>query len=142
MKKKLSLFVIIAALAVSVFVFTACVENAPKDYDMYGDFYIGTYDAETGDTKVTDFNKFITLGENDGENYALVDGVSYYAQYDLIVKNTIELKRDNKWGEVVYTINIVTVDVLQIELVPQVADGESNAVDSDPVVYTFVRYEA
>lgn len=142
MKKKLSVLFIIATLAVCVLSFTACVENAPKDYDMYGDFYVGTYDAETGKTAITDYTKCVTLGEKDGENVAYVDDSEYYADYDLIVKNTIELKRGNRWGEVVYTINVVTVDVLQIEFIPQEADGEGNIVDGESVTYTFVRYEA
>lgn len=142
MKKKLSVLFIIATLAVCVLSFTACVENAPKDYDMYGDFYVGTYDAETGKTAITDYTKCVTLGEKDGENVAYVDDSEYYADYDLIVKNTIELKRGNRWGEVVYTINVVTVDVLQIEFIPQESDGEGNIVDGESVTYTFVRYEA
>ena len=142
MKKKLSVLFIIATLAVCVLSFTACVENAPKDYDMYGDFYVGTYDAETGKTAITDYTKCVTLGEKDGENVAYVDDSEYYADYDLIVKNTIELKRGNRWGEVVYTINVVTADVLQIEFIPQEADGEGNIVDGESVTYTFVRYEA
>lgn len=142
MKKKLSVLFIIATLAVCVLSFTACVENAPKDYDMYGDFYVGTYDAETGKTAITDYTKCVTLGEKDGKNVAYVDDSEYYADYDLIVKNTIELKRGNRWGEVVYTINVVTVDVLQIEFIPQEADGEGNIVDGESVTYTFVRYEA
>lgn len=142
MKKKLSVLFIIATLAVCVLSFTACVENAPRDYDMYGDFYVGTYDAETGKTAITDYTKCVTLGEKDGENVAYVDDSEYYADYDLIVKNTIELKRGNRWGEVVYTINVVTVDVLQIEFIPQEADGEGNIVDGESVTYTFVRYEA
>ena len=142
MKKKLSVLFIIATLAVCVLSFTACVENAPRDYDMYGDFYVGTYDAETGKTAITDYTKCVTLGEKDGENVAYVDDSEYYADYDLIVKNTIELKRGNRWGEVVYTINVVTADVLQIEFIPQEADGEGNIVDGESVTYTFVRYEA
>ncbi len=142
MKKKLSVLFIIATLAVCVLSFTACVENAPRDYDMYGDFYVGTYDAETGKTAITDYTKCVTLGEKDGKNVAYVDDSEYYADYDLIVKNTIELKRGNRWGEVVYTINVVTVDVLQIEFIPQEADGEGNIVDGESVTYTFVRYEA
>lgn len=142
MKKKLSVLFIIATLAVCVLSFTACVENAPKDYDMYGDFYVGTYDAGTGKTAITDYTKCVTLGEKDGKNVAYVDDSEYYADYDLIVKNTIELKRGNRWGEVVYTINVVTVDVLQIEFIPQEADGEGNIVDGESVTYTFVRYEA
>ena len=142
MKKKLSVLFIIATLAVCVLSFTACVENAPKDYDMYGDFYVGTYDAETGKTAITDYTKCVTLGEKDGKNVAYVDDSEYYADYDLIVKNTIELKRGNRWGEVVYTINVVTADVLQIEFIPQEADGEGNIVDGESVTYTFVRYEA
>ena len=55
MKKKLSVLFIIATLAVCVLSFTACVENAPRDYDMYGDFYVGTCDAETGKTEITDY---------------------------------------------------------------------------------------
>ena len=142
MKKKLSVLFIIATLAVCVLSFTACVENAPRDYDMYGDFYVGTYDAETGKTAITDYTKCVTLGEKDCKNVAFVDDSEYYADYDLIVKNTIELKRGNRWGEVVYTINVVTVDVLQIEFIPQEADGEGNIVDGESVTYTFVRYEA
>lgn len=142
MKKKLSVLFIIATLAVCVLSFTACVENAPRDYDMYGDFYVGTYDAETGKTAITDYTKCVTLGEKDSKNVAYVDDSEYYADYDLIVKNTIELKRGNRWGEVVYTINVVTVDVLQIEFIPQEADGEGNIVDGESVTYTFVRYEA
>ena len=142
MKKKLSVLFIIATLAVCMLSFTACVENAPRDYDMYGDFYVGTYDAETGKTAITDYTKCVTLGEKDGKNVAYVDDSEYYADYDLIVKNTIELKRGNRWGEVVYTINVVTVDVLQIEFIPQEADGEGNIVDGESVTYTFVRYEA
>ena len=142
MKKKLSVLFIVATLAACVLAFTACVENAPKDYDMYGDFYAGTYDAATGDTSITDYKKCITLGEKDGENVAYIDDNEYYADYDLIVKNTIELKRNDRWGEVVYTVNVVTVDVFQIEIVPDIADEQGNVSKGDPVTYTFVRYEA
>ena len=141
MKKKLFVLFISAALAVSALAFTACVENAPKDYDMYGDFYIGTYDETTGDTAVTDYGKFITLTEKDGDNIAYLDGATYYADYDLLVKNTIELKRGNRWGEVVYTINVVTVDVLRITFVPQETEG-GEIIDGEAVTRTFVRYEA
>ena len=148
MKKKLSVIIILAVIAAcSVSLLTACVENVAKASDLYGDWYLaGNYDPEsdTPDTTVTDFGRHIRLADNDGDPWAymmLESGFeeSYYALYDLVTGNDISLKKDNRWGDTVYTIDIVSEDVLSMTLNPSSADGEAPAGSR---TYYFVKAES
>lgn len=131
MKRKLSVILILAAALVCTVLFSACVENVAYASDMYGTYYLaGNYDpeAETPDETITDFDRRVVLKDNDGDPWASVNfggvatendeasRVGFYADYDLTIGNTIKLKKDGRHGDVAYTINILSKDVLSVEL--------------------------
>lgn len=150
MKKKLSVIFIFAALMACVVFFTACVENVATASDLYGDWYhAGNYSAEsdTPDVTITDYNCGVTLGEKDGEPWAyltIVPGYeeSYYALYDLVTGNDISLKEDNRWGQTIYTLNILSEDVISLTITPSVgvsSDDSDSSAEGEAITYYFVK---
>lgn len=128
----MSVIFILAAAAACLFAFGACVENVADKSDLYGTWYLaGNYTAEGKDASVTDYSRGFTLKENsDGTCVAYVrfNGIggteeSYYALYDLTVENTVQLKENDRWGKTVYTLNVVSEDIISVTLPAEDEDG-------------------
>lgn len=128
----MSVIFILAAAAACLFAFGACVGNVADKSDLYGTWYLaGNYTEEGKDASVTDFTRGFTLDEDaDGNcvayvHFSGVGGIeeSYYALYDLTVENTVQLKESDRWGKTVYTLNVVSEDIISVTLPAEDENG-------------------
>ena len=139
MRKMLSVIFIIAIAAACLFAFGACVENVADKSDLYGTWYLaGNYTEEGKDASVTDFSKGFTLTEDSNGNsvaYVRFNGIggteeSCYALYDLSVENNIQLKENDRWGKTLYTLNVISEDVISVTLPAEDGNGNVTAAVS------------
>ena len=152
MRKKLSVIFILAAAIACAVLFTACVDNVAYPSDMYGDFYVaGKYANDdgsiSGDRTITDFGRGVTIKEEaEGFPRAYLNSNGfeevYYAKFDLNIANTIELKKDNRWGDTMYTLDIIDEDTVSLTLTPDingVSDGGQTTLPGESETIYFVR---
>ena len=86
---------------------SACAPDVVNETDLYGSFL--TEDNTRSITLAEDNVAVVCYGENSD---------SYYARYDLIGA-VIELRVDGFRGDVVYTVNIVNADTLEMVFYPE-----------------------